>query len=44
MDNKITIYPNKKLKAFIKKESENQHRSMSNLVLFILNEYFEKNK
>jgi len=44
MDNKITIYPGKKLKAFIKKEAEKQHRSMSNLVFSILDEYFGQNK
>ena len=44
MYNRITIYPNEKLKAFIEKESENQHRSMSNLVLFIVSKYFKENK
>ena len=44
IEKRMTIYPNKELRAFIKKEAEKQHRSMSNLVLFILNEYFEKNK
>ena len=40
MDNRITIYPGKELKEKIKEEAEKQHRSMSDLVIFVLKEYF----
>lgn len=44
MDNNITIYPTKELKDLIEKESKKQHRAMSGFVLFVLEEYFRKNK
>ncbi len=38
---KITIYPKEKLVNKLKKEKETQGRSMNNLILFIINKYFD---
>lgn len=38
---RITIYPKPELRNKIKQESEKQKRSLNNLILFILNSYFE---
>ncbi len=44
MNEAISIYPKKELIIKLKKEMEKQKRSMNNLILLILEEYFEKCK
>lgn len=39
----ITIYPNKELKEKLNNEMEKENRSLNNLILLILNKYFEDN-
>jgi len=39
---RLTIYPDKDLQKKLNKEAKEQKRSLNNLVLFIIDSYFEK--
>lgn len=41
---RITIYPDEELQQKLEKEAEKQKRSMNNLILLILDSYFEPKK
>ena len=41
-DNRITIYPDEKLRNKLEEESKKEHRSLNNLILLILNKYLGK--
>lgn len=40
-DNRITIYPDKKLREKLNKESEVEKRSLNNLILLILENHYK---
>lgn len=39
---RITIYPKKELKEKLDKEAKKQSRSLNNLILLLLNKFFNK--
>lgn len=41
---RLTIYPEKELMEKIEKEAKKEKRSMNNLVLFILENFFKKKR